>query len=123
MEKKPLKVNAKMFLKDFREGKSDGELMRLHGLTPQTLAKLISVLLDKELLDPSELKSRRAEAPTEPEFFIPPPRPQDILPPEPVHEKNRREYVQSSGSSCPQCGAKHLPSQFEFCGKCGGRLP
>jgi enoyl-CoA hydratase/carnithine racemase len=24
--------------------------------------------------------------------------------------------------SCPQCGAQHLPSQFEFCGKCGGRL-
>ena len=81
MEKQPLKVNAKMFLKDFREGKSDEELMRLHGLTPQTLAKLVRVLLDKELLDPSELKSRRAEAPTEPEIFIPPPRPQDILPP------------------------------------------
>jgi len=40
MEKKPLKVNAKTFLKDFREGLSDEELMRLHGLTPQTLAKL-----------------------------------------------------------------------------------
>ena len=35
MEKQPLKVNAKMFLKDFREGKSDEELMRLHGLTPR----------------------------------------------------------------------------------------
>lgn len=24
--------------------------------------------------------------------------------------------------SCPQCGAKDLPAQFEFCGKCGGQL-
>lgn len=24
--------------------------------------------------------------------------------------------------SCPQCGAQHLPAQFEFCGKCGRRL-
>ena len=122
MEKQPLKVNAKMFLKDFREGKSDEELMRLHGLTPQTLAKLVRVLLDKELLDPSELKSRRAEAPTEPEIFIPPPRPQDILPPEPVHERNRQEYVQSSGSSCPQCGAQ-VTERMLSCPECGHVLP
>ncbi len=25
--------------------------------------------------------------------------------------------------SCPQCGAQNLPAQFEFCGKCGGKLP
>jgi enoyl-CoA hydratase/carnithine racemase len=24
--------------------------------------------------------------------------------------------------SCPQCGTRNLPAQFEFCGKCGGRL-
>ncbi len=24
--------------------------------------------------------------------------------------------------SCPHCGAQHLPAQFEFCGKCGGKL-
>jgi len=23
---------------------------------------------------------------------------------------------------CAQCGARHLPAQFEFCGKCGGKL-
>jgi hypothetical protein len=122
MEKKPLKVNAKMFLKDFREGKSDGELMRLHGLTPQTLDKLVRVLLDKELLDPSELKSRRAEAPTEPEFFLPPPRPQDTLPPEPLHVRNREEYVGTSGSSCPQCGAK-VTERMLSCPECGHVLP
>jgi hypothetical protein len=122
MEKKPQKVNAKMFLKDFREGKSDEELMRLHGLTPQTLAKLVRVLLDKELLDPLELKSRRADAPTEPEILIPPPRPQDILPPEPVYEKNRQEYVQSSDSSCPQCGAQ-VTERMLSCPECGHVLP
>jgi zinc-ribbon domain len=122
MEKKPLKVNAKMFLKDFREGKSDEELMRLHSLTPQTLAKLVRVLLDKELLDPSELKSRRADAPTEPEILMPPPQPQDIWPAEPVHEKNRQESVQSSGSFCPQCGAK-VTGRMLSCPECGHVLP
>ena len=122
MEKKPLKVNAKMFLKDFREGKSDEELMRLHSLTPHTLAKLVRVLLDKELLDPSELKSRRADAPTEPEILMPPPQPQDIWPAEPVHEKNRQESVQSSGSSCPQCGAK-VTERMLSCPECGHVLP
>jgi zinc-ribbon domain len=122
MEKKPLKVNAKMFLKDFRQGKSDEELMRLHGLTPHSLDKLVRVLLDKELLDPSELKSRRADAPTEPEIFIPPPLPQDILPEEPVHERNRQEHVQRSGSSCPQCGAK-VTERMLSCPECGHVLP
>jgi hypothetical protein len=122
MEKKPLKVNAKMFLKDFREGKSDAELMRLHGLTPQTLAKLVHLLLDKALLDPSELKSRRADAPTEPEIFLPPLPPQDILPSEPVHEKRREEYAESSGSSCPQCGAQ-VTERMLSCPECGHVLP
>jgi zinc-ribbon domain len=122
MEKKPLKVNAKTFLKDFREGLSDEELMRLHGLTPNSMAKLVRVLLDKELLDPSELKSRRASAPTEPEILIPAPRPQDTLPPEPVHEKSRQEYVQDSGNSCPQCGAK-VTERMLSCPECGHVLP
>ena len=24
--------------------------------------------------------------------------------------------------SCPKCGTKHIPEDFEFCGKCGARL-
>jgi len=69
-----------------------------------------------------ELKSRRADAPTEPEILIPLPRPQDILPPEPVYEKNRQEYVQSSDSSCPQCGAK-VTERMLSCPECGHVLP
>jgi len=26
-------------------------------------------------------------------------------------------------STCPTCGAKHLPAGFQFCGQCGTRLP
>ena len=122
MEKKPLKVNAKMFLKDFREGKSDQELMRLHGLTPHTMDKLERLLVDKELLDPSELKSRRAAAPTEPEIIIPRPQPQDVWPAEPVQGRNRQEHAQSSGSSCPQCGAK-VTERMLSCPECGHVLP
>lgn len=122
MEKKTQKVNAKMFLKDYREGMGDQELMRLHGLTSHTLDKLVRLLLDKELLDPSEVKSRRANAPTEPEISISPTRPQDILPPEPVHVRNREEYVRTSGSSCPQCGAK-VTARMLSCPECGHVLP
>ncbi|MGO9570610.1 MAG: zinc ribbon domain-containing protein, partial [Desulfomonilaceae bacterium] len=122
MEKSSRKINAKMFLKDFREGKSDDELMRLHSLTPGSLAKLVRLLLDKELLDPSELKSRRAAAPTEPEIRIPPLRPQDISPEEPVHATSRQEHVQSAGSSCPQCGAQ-VTERMLSCPECGHVLP
>jgi hypothetical protein len=24
--------------------------------------------------------------------------------------------------ACPKCGAKHLPDEFEYCGKCGASL-
>ncbi len=123
MEKKPLKVNAKEFLHDFREGRSDEELMRLHSLTPGTLAKLLRLLVERKLLDPSELKSRRTEAPTEPEILVPPPhRPHDILPEEPVRVARPPDRVQDTGSSCPQCGA-HVTERMLSCPECGHVLP
>lgn len=122
MEKTSRKVNAKAFLHDFREGRSDEELMRLHSLTPGTLAKLLRVLLERKLLDPSELKSRRASAPTEPEIRIPPHRPRNISPEEPVRVARPPERVQDTGSSCPQCGA-HVTERMLSCPECGHVLP
>ncbi len=39
-------------------------------------------------------------------------------------EENRSpEYPHGAPiRSCPHCGAQHLPAQFEFCGRCGGKL-
>lgn len=40
-----------------------------------------------------------------------------------AEEDRSPEYPHGAPTrSCPQCGAKNLPSQFEFCGKCGSRL-
>ena len=40
-----------------------------------------------------------------------------------AEEDRSPEYPHSAPTrSCLQCGAKHLPAQFEFCGKCGGKL-
>jgi enoyl-CoA hydratase/carnithine racemase len=41
-----------------------------------------------------------------------------------AQEDRSPEYPHGAPTrSCPQCGAKNLPAQFEFCGKCGGKLP
>lgn len=38
-------------------------------------------------------------------------------------EGGSSEYVWGPyAKTCPACGAKRIPSEFEFCGKCGGKL-
>lgn len=122
MEKSSRKVNAKMFLQDFRDGKSDEELMRLHSLTPGTLDKVMRVLLDKNLLDPSELRSRRSAAPTEPEIRLPVYTPPEFDAAEPAQEVRRQHTAQRDASSCPQCGAP-VTSRMLSCPECGHVLP
>ncbi len=109
-----------MFLQDFREGKTDEELMRLHELTPGMFAKLIKVLQEKKLLDPAELKSRRAAAPREPEIRIP--EPYEFTPAEPVEEIRAREGAYQGSNSCPLCGA-HVNERMLSCPECGHVLP
>src|SRR5208283_71496 len=90
--------------------------------TPSTLAKLLRVLTERNLLDPSELKSRRANAPTEPEIRIPPYRPEEYSPEEPVRVARPPDRVQDAASSCPQCGA-HITERMLSCPECGHVLP
>jgi len=111
-----------MFLRDFREGKTDDELMRLHNLTPGIFAKLIKVLQEKNLLDPAELKSRRMAAPTEPEIRIPLPEPYEFTPPEPMEEIRAREGAYQGSNFCPRCGA-HVNEKMLSCPECGHVLP
>ena len=41
-----------------------------------------------------------------------------------MEEDRSPEYPHGAPTrSCPQCGAKNLPAQFEYCGKCGDKLP
>jgi hypothetical protein len=122
MEKKAVKINIKMFLHDFRGGKSDEDLMRLHGLTRGGLAKLMNVLLERKLLDLSELKSR----PSAPQRVAPIPvlaeESRDVWPAQPIHGKIPRNSVQNTGSSCPQCGAQ-VTERMLSCPECGHVLP
>ncbi|HTY22249.1 MAG TPA: zinc ribbon domain-containing protein [Desulfomonilaceae bacterium] len=122
MEKSSQKINAKVFLQNFREGKTDEELMRLHNLTPGIFAKLIKVLQEKNLLDPAELKSRRAIAPTEPEIRIPIPEPYEFTPADPVEEIRAREGAYQDPNFCPRCGA-HVNERMLSCPECGHVLP
>jgi enoyl-CoA hydratase/carnithine racemase len=40
-----------------------------------------------------------------------------------AEEDRSPEYPHGAPTqSCPHCGTKNLPAQFEFCGKCGGKL-
>jgi len=55
MEKKKPKVNARKFLEDFRAGKSDEDLMSLHGLDQRGLNKVLRILVERKLLDEAEL--------------------------------------------------------------------
>jgi enoyl-CoA hydratase/carnithine racemase len=40
-----------------------------------------------------------------------------------AEEDRSPEYPHGAPTrSCPHCGARYLPAQFEYCGKCGGKL-
>jgi hypothetical protein len=122
MEKSPQKINAKAFLQDFRAGKTEEELMRLHNLTPRSLAKVIKVLQERNLLDPAELKSGRASAPKEPELRISMPGPHELTPAESVEEFGLRRGAHQDSNSCPKCGA-HINDRMLSCPECGHVLP
>ncbi|MGB6067908.1 MAG: zinc ribbon domain-containing protein [Desulfomonilaceae bacterium] len=122
MEKNAQKVNAKMFLRDFRDGKSDEGLMRLHGLTRPKLDKLMRILLERKLLDPSELKPRTASPPPEKESTIPSNGPQYSPTADVAYVGIHREDAQKVGLSCPQCGAR-VSERMLSCPECGHILP
>ncbi len=122
MEQNPQKVNAKKFLRDFRDGKSYEDLMRLHGLTRPKLDKLMRILLERKLLDPSELKSRSAIPLQRKESITPTNEPQESPTAEVAYVGIHREDAQKDGLSCPQCGAR-VSQRMLSCPECGHILP
>jgi hypothetical protein len=122
MEKPKPKVNAKKFLEDFRAGLGDEELMSLHGLDQKGLNKVLRILVERKLLDESELLAthsfRFAAIPETPSPYAPqrdsvpePDRPEPIPYPEMPH-----------GTKCPQCGAT-VSTKVLTCPECGHVLP
>ncbi len=132
-----VKVSAKNFVRDYRAGKSDLDLMNSYNLSPEGLNKLLKKLVEKQLLFPSELKSDRSfpstellDAPASGEP-TPGPRPKLVYEPrrEPVIEMpstpDEPEAETSSpvdSSLCPQCGA-HVTEKMLICPECGHVLP
>ncbi len=53
-----VKLSAKEVLKDIRSGMTDSSLMKKYGISPETLEKLFKKLLEKGLLQQSEIDSR-----------------------------------------------------------------
>jgi hypothetical protein len=120
MSGKKLRVNVKRFLADLRSGMDRERLMEEHGLDPKTLDKLQSLLVKKELLDPSEIPSEfpppsengvgsySGSIPDEPDALGPPPAGEGI--------------VGVSLTECPQCGAA-VSERALICPECGHVLP
>jgi hypothetical protein len=121
MDKKKQKVNVKAFLNDYRSGMVDTELMSMHGLTASTLAKLLKVLQEKELLHASEVRpagpalgSQRGPGTTssrEGRRPVAPPVVQDLP-----------DDVSDSAFRCQQCGAA-VAGKMLTCPECGHVLP
>jgi hypothetical protein len=141
MGKTKLKVNAKNFVRDYRAGLSDDELIRTYSLSRDSLDKLLKMLVDKDLLDPSELQSGAMFPSTElldiPEFGEltfgrrensafkprPTPRPQPVMEPPRVDEETKPETKKEPDSSkCPQCSAG-ITDKMLICSECGHVLP
>ena len=122
MEKTKPKVNAKKFLEDFRSGISDEELMSLHGLDRKGLNKVLRILVERKLLDESDLLAthsfRFATIRETPSPYAPGP--------DSVLEPDRPEPIPHSGTAhgtkCPQCGAT-VSAKVLTCPECGHVLP
>ena len=56
-----VKLNAKEIVKDIRQGLDNESLSTKHGLTPQQLAKVFDKLVQKNLIEASELLERGSQ--------------------------------------------------------------
>lgn len=137
MGKPKLKVNAKSFVRDYRAGLSDDDLMDTYNLSRDSLDKLLTMLVDKNLLDASEVKSSGAFPATElvddPTFGGSPsqPRPKPFVPAKPETVDRKGPEPKPAGvhsgsavdsSQCPQCSAE-ITDKMLICPECGHVLP
>jgi hypothetical protein len=122
MAGKKLRVNVKSFLNDLRSGMDRGQLMENHGLDPKALDKLQSLLVKKELLDPSEVLLESTPMPTFED---------DVGSYSgPIADPSGERQPTGSGAGivgvnltqCPQCGAT-VSERALICPECGHVLP
>lgn len=121
MAGKKIKINPKRFVRDFRSGMSDDELMLAHGLTPMALEKVLRMLEGKHLLDVAEI-SRDVTVTTTRRG-----KPARRSRPRPIAEESTvlapvqafpDPKPKESASRCSQCGAE-VPEIALTCPECG----
>lgn len=122
MEKTKLKVNAKTFLEDFRSGKSDEELMNLHGLDRRSLNKLLRILVDRKLLDEAELLAGHSFGSAGNHVGRPLREPAVDRRVEAGPGAAILKSTDIDAARCPQCGAE-VTKRVLTCPECGHVLP
>lgn len=122
MEKPRKKVSARKFVQDFRAGKTDEELMEIYGLDRKNLNKLFKKLMDKELLDPTEVRIHKTRDRTgdsaSQEASVDLDSSDHSIP----RAVGVVEYEETEGKFCSQCGAP-APEKALTCPQCGHVLP
>jgi hypothetical protein len=123
MAKTKLKVNAKAFVEDFRKGLSEDQLMLTHGLDQRTLTRVFRLLIEKRLLEPSELRETSPLPPLEEgeDYTLAAPEPYYRMPEPPAAAAAEQDSVEGS-SRCPQCRAM-VSNRMLTCPECGHVLP
>jgi len=122
MEKTKLKINAKTFLRDFRSGKSDEELMSLHGLDPKSLNKLLRILVARKLLDEAELLTGHSFGSAGYHVGLPLRQPAADRQFEADPGAAIPKSTNLDATRCPQCGAE-VTKKVLTCPECGHVVP
>ncbi|MEW6347701.1 MAG: hypothetical protein AB1646_01450 [Thermodesulfobacteriota bacterium] len=99
-------VSAKEVVTDLRAGKTDLELMRKYELSPKGLESLLNKLVQKGIVAPAELDSRKSRVTSAPEA-------------RPAEPRTRPQAPQPTSSfKCPSCGLPQA-GDSEECPRCG----
>jgi len=119
MEAPKQKVNAKRFVQDFRSGKTLQELLRAHGLNKAGLQKLLKILVERGLLEASEVRQAVRRAQTQYKPSVADSVEKRIVP---AAQPGAEERPAEVSGACPQCGAG-VTEKALTCPECGHVLP
>ncbi|MFH0824901.1 MAG: zinc-ribbon domain-containing protein [Pseudomonadota bacterium] len=107
MTKKTVKINAKQFIEDVAAGRTDEELMRLHGLDRAKLDKLKSIPEVKKRIESSAPAPLPSDSPVSAKE-----------PPATTLAETLEEDADPDRSVCSQCGAE-VSDKALICPECG----
>ena len=121
-EKQKKKINARKFVQDFNAGKNDDELMAEYGLTRTGLDRLLSKLVDRGLMQASDLYDRPAGPASKAPASEPALEPVATRDRTVAHSHDSGDRDEAEFELCPQCGAE-VSKKALTCPECGHVLP